>query len=149
MADEPKRDAESADGPASTDSTEPAEAIVTGATTAAPPADDPPSDLFAATGSARDDDDDEFAGADLPDSGKFKLMLKMAVEAPPPPPKTDLLLGVQKKLRERSEGKFYADGWSTREENPRFTYLITAIVMLALVLLAYFSLVPGDVGKLP
>ena len=86
---------------------------------------------------------------DLPDSGRFKALLRRAVEAPPPPPKVDLLSGVQQRLRDRSQGKFFADGWSTREENPRFTYLITAIVMLTLVLLAYFSLVPSGVGKLP
>lgn len=86
---------------------------------------------------------------DLPDSARFKALLRRAVEAPPPPPKVDLLSGVQQRLRDRSQGKFYADGWSTREENPRFTYLITAIVMLTLVLLAYFSLVPSGVGKLP
>lgn len=145
MADEPKRehDAARAGAEASGAASEPRPMGTRG------PGEEAPVDLLAATGSRRDDDDDDFDGADLPDSGKFKLMLKLAVEAPPPPPKKDLLEGVQKKLRERSAGKFYSDGWSTREENPRFTYLITAIVMLALVLLAYFSLVPGDVGKLP
>ncbi len=96
-----------------------------------PPLEDPP-------------DDEE-----MPDSDRFKSLLKLAVEAPPPPPKVDLLSGVQKRLRERSRGKFYADGWSTREDNPRFTYLVTALVMLVLVLVAYFSLVPSGAAKLP
>jgi hypothetical protein len=93
--------------------------------------------------------DEEMLDEDIPDSGRFKSLLKMAVEAPPPPPKSDVLSGVQKRLRERSEGKFYADGWSTREDNPRFTYLVTAIVMLLLLVIAYVSLVPSGIGKLP
>lgn len=93
--------------------------------------------------------DDGSLDEDMPDSARFKSLLKLAVEAPPPPPKGDLLSGVQKRLRERSRGKFYADGWSTREDNPRFTYLVTALVMLVLVLIAYFSLVPSGAAKLP
>ena len=30
-----------------------------------------------------------------------------------PPPDSAFLRGVQKRLRDRSGGKFYADGWST------------------------------------
>ena len=92
---------------------------------------------------------DELSGEDIPDSGRFKSLLKLAVETPPPAPKVDLLSGVQKRLRERSRGKFYADGWSTREDNPRFTYLVTALVMLVLVVVAYLSLVPSGAAKLP
>lgn len=84
-----------------------------------------------------------------PDSGKLRDLLRRAAEAPPPPPQKDLLKGVQGKLRSRSQGKFYADGWATREENPRGTYLITAALMLLLLLLVYWSLVPGGVGVSP
>ncbi len=97
----------------------------------------------------QDDQPDEAFDEEGPDSDRFRSLLKLAVEAPPPPPKVDLLSGVQKRLRERSRGKFYADGWSTREDNPRFTYLVTALVMLVLVLVAYFSLVPSGAAKLP
>jgi predicted PurR-regulated permease PerM len=47
----------------------------------------------------------------------------------------DVLAGFQKKVRERSDGKFYADGWSTARHPPVNTYLVTSILML--FLLAY------------
>lgn len=112
------------------------------------PKNDPPLEDEPVAG-APGDPPDEFPDEDIPDSDRFKSLLKLAVEAPPPPPKADVLSGVQKRLRERSRGKFYADGWSTREDNPRFTYLVTALVMLVLVLVAYFSLVPSGAAKLP
>ena len=37
----------------------------------------------------------------------------------------DVLTGFQRKVRERSGGKFYADGWSTAKHDPTNTYLIT------------------------
>ncbi len=52
---------------------------------------------------------------------------------------------VQRKLRQRSNGKFYSDGWST-SGSPRTTYFITSIVMLAIVVALYFALVPGNWG---
>ena len=42
----------------------------------------------------------------------------------------DVLAGFQKKVRERSGGKFYADGWSTSRNPPEYTYLITGILIL-------------------
>jgi hypothetical protein len=84
-----------------------------------------------------------------PDSGKLRDLLRKAAEAPVPPPRTDLLKGVQKQLRTRSQGKFYADGWATREDNPRSTYLITAALMLFLLFLVYWALIPGGVGVTP
>ena len=60
----------------------------------------------------------------------------VADEAPPP----DLLEGVQRKIRHRSKGKFYADGWSTTQS--RANYALIAIVMLLLVGVVYFVLGP-------
>ena len=54
----------------------------------------------------------------------------------------DLVAGFQKKLRKRSGGKFYADGWSTSKEPPIMTYLITSILMLVMVFAAYAVLRP-------
>jgi hypothetical protein len=54
----------------------------------------------------------------------------------------DVLSGVQRKLRQRSQGKFYADGWSTSRQPPIQTYLITSLVMLAFTLVAYAVLRP-------
>jgi hypothetical protein len=60
-------------------------------------------------------------------------------------PAPDVLRGVQRKLRQRSRGKFYADGWSTAG-SPKSTYFVTALVMLALLAMLYFFLVPGGWG---
>jgi hypothetical protein len=62
-------------------------------------------------------------------------------------PKTEgaVLRGVQRKLRQRSRGKFYGDGWSTT--NARMSYVLVAIVMLVVVGIAYFAL--GPVGIAP
>lgn len=73
-------------------------------------------------------------------------LLKRTAELPPPPPKTDVLRGVQSRIRRRSKGKFYADGWSTQEA-PKGTYLVTAAVMLVLVFVLYFALAPGGIGR--
>lgn len=86
-------------------------------------------------------------GGSGPDSGAMKALLRKATTVPPPAPKQDLLHGVQRRLRQRSAGKFYNDGWSTREESPRSTYLVTAGVMLVLLVVVYMALIPGGIGK--
>jgi hypothetical protein len=58
----------------------------------------------------------------------------------------DVLRGVQRKIRQRSGGKFYADGWSTARQPPISTYLITSLVMLAILfaIWAVFSPLSGE-----
>jgi hypothetical protein len=82
------------------------------------------------------------------DTGSLSELLRVATSDVPPPQK-DVLRGVQKRLRERSKGKFYNDGWATREDNPRTTYMLTAAIMLILLVIAYWALVPGGFGKIP
>ena len=67
----------------------------------------------------------------------------MKVDRSKPP--ESVLPGVQKKLRQRSKGKFYADGWSTGS-SPRSTYFVTSLVMLVILAAIYFALVPGGWG---
>ncbi len=55
----------------------------------------------------------------------------------------DLLEGVQRRIRRRSRGKFFADGWSTGQQ--RIGYVLVALVTLLLVLVAYYALGPMDV----
>jgi hypothetical protein len=55
----------------------------------------------------------------------------------------DLLQGVQRRIRRRSRGKFFADGWSTGQA--RIGYVLVALVTLLLVAMAYFALGPMDV----
>ncbi len=54
----------------------------------------------------------------------------------------DVLAGFQKKLRERSGGKFYADLWSTAREPPILTFLVTSALMLVVLLIVYAVLAP-------
>jgi len=61
----------------------------------------------------------------------------VAKEAP------DLLQGVQRRIRKRSRGKFFADGWSTGQA--KVGYVLIALVTLVLVAVAYFGLGPMDV----
>jgi hypothetical protein len=58
------------------------------------------------------------------------------------PSKVDVLAGVQRKLRERSGGKFYADRWSTSRQPPVVTYLVTSLIMLAIAFAVYLVLAP-------
>ena len=54
----------------------------------------------------------------------------------------DLLRGVQRRIRKRSRGKFFADGWSTAQS--RVGYMLVALITLLLVALAYLALSPID-----
>lgn len=56
-----------------------------------------------------------------------------------------VLPGVQRKIRQRSRGKFYADGWSTGR-SPSSTYIVTSLVMLVVLAVIYLALVPGGWG---
>jgi hypothetical protein len=64
-------------------------------------------------------------------------------------PRGDVLRGVQQKIRQRSRGKFYDEGWSTAEHPPVYTYLLTAALMLAVLFLIYAVLVPTSGEPLP
>ena len=55
----------------------------------------------------------------------------------------DLLHGVQRRIRKRSKGKFFNDGWSTGQA--RIGYVLVALVTLVLVAIAYYGLGPMDV----
>ncbi len=75
-------------------------------------------------------------------------LLRSALAPPKGSVAPSLLGGVQKKLRTRSRGKFYGDGWSTAQ-SPRSTYLVTSILMLAILALVFFVLIPWGGGALP
>jgi hypothetical protein len=79
---------------------------------------------------------------DSKDEQALAALLRRTAESGAPKDHPDLLRGVQKKLRQRSRGKFYADGWSTA--NTRLNYALVALVMLLIILVAYFAL--GPVG---
>ena len=80
---------------------------------------------------------DEKAEPQLDEAGEqdLRAVLKAAMRADETPP--DVLSGFQRKVRERSRGKFYADGWSTSRHAPVNTYLITSLLMLAVLIVVY------------
>jgi hypothetical protein len=84
-----------------------------------------------------DDDDDS---SDSQTSDPMRALLKRSFEEPPEPV---LLRGVQKKLRRRSKGKFYADGWSTTQS--KVSYALVAVIMLVLIAVVYFVLGPTGI----
>jgi hypothetical protein len=82
------------------------------------------------------------------DEVDVRELLRSALAPPKGAVAPELLRGVQRRIRTRSRGKFYGDGWSTAR-SPRSTYLITSILMLILMALVYFILVPLGGGALP
>lgn len=66
-------------------------------------------------------------------------------EETPARPAPNLLPSVQRKLRERSRGKFYGDGWSTAQQTT--SYLLVAILMLIVLGAAYYALGPMGIGR--
>jgi hypothetical protein len=80
---------------------------------------------------------------DEPDDEVVRALVKRALAtdsiARNPP---DILRGVQRRLRLRSRGKFFADGWSTTQA--RQAYVLVALATLLLVALACYVLSPVD-----
>lgn len=86
---------------------------------------------------------------DVPlDEVEMRDILRKALRPPPGSVAPELLEGVQKKLRTRSKGKFYGDGWSTAR-SPRSTYLVTSVLMLVLIGFVFLILLPWGSGALP
>jgi hypothetical protein len=76
------------------------------------------------------------------DSVKMRALLKRSLGVPEAEkePAPNLLRGVQTKIRRRSKGKFYGDGWSTAQS--RINYVLVAVLMLVLVAVVWFALGP-------
>lgn len=87
----------------------------------------------------------------------LSALLKRSLSQPEPAPLPDaaaakepseqdraLLLAVQKKLRQRSKGKFYADGWSTSQS--RVNYALVAGVMLVVIVAVYLAMGPMGIS---
>jgi hypothetical protein len=79
---------------------------------------------------------------DEAEADKLRELLKGALveSEEEPPPDRLFLKGVQRRLRERSGGKFYADGWSTAKHPPIGTYFITSFIMLLVIFAVYAAL---------
>ena len=77
---------------------------------------------------------------DSKDADAIRALLKRSLgkEEPASPP--ELVRKVQRRIRERSKGKFFADGWSTTQS--RVNYALVALIMLVLIALVYLALGP-------
>jgi len=87
---------------------------------------------------------EELAQLEAEEAKPLSALLKRSLEkeAPEPEPEqeTELLAQVQRKLRKRSKGKFYGDGWSTTQS--RLNYALIAMVMLVTIVAVYLALGP-------
>jgi hypothetical protein len=91
----------------------------------------------------RADDEEKDVVLDAKEDAAVSALLKRTLgagAAAKGEPSPDLLRGVQKKIRVRSKGKFYGDGWSTTQA--KVNYALIALVMLVLVGTIYFVLGP-------
>lgn len=104
-------------------------------------------DLEGEGGAPSEPELDEEAQAVL-DEVDMRDLFRSALAPPPGAVAPDLLGGVQRKIRRRSRGKFYNDGWSTAR-SPRSTYLFTSVLMLALIGFVFLVLIPWGSGALP
>lgn len=90
----------------------------------------------------------EVSDSEDDDVGSIRDLLRGAANQAEPP-QVNVLRGVQSKIRERSGGKYFADGWSTTRQPPISTFLVTSLVMLAVMVVVYLVLSPlsGDAVK--
>jgi hypothetical protein len=138
-ADDPKRN-EEAEG-------EPAPPAASGAPPDVETSSSDAGDVRDASTSASKLDEEDVDEAAF-DEVDLREMMRQALERPPQGAPPDLLRGVQRRLRTRSRGKFYGDGWSTARA-PRSTYLTTSILMLVLLAFVFLVLIPWGGGALP
>ncbi len=88
-----------------------------------------------------DDELTEAELAELDEAPAVSALLKRSLaEEPAPTDDAALLASVQQKLRKRSKGKFYGDGWSTTQS--RINYALIATVMLVTIVAVYLALGP-------
>lgn len=93
----------------------------------------------------KDEELSEAELAQLEDAPALSALLKRSLastEGALPSPEKDaaLLASVQRKLRTRSKGKFYGDGWSTTQS--RLNHALIAAVMLVTIVAVYLALGP-------
>jgi hypothetical protein len=69
-----------------------------------------------------------------------RSLVNVEDDLPAPAEEAKLLVNVQTKLRKRSKGKFYGDGWSTSQS--KISYILIATMMLVTIVAVYFALGP-------
>lgn len=92
-------------------------------------------------------DEEPTSDENAEESPALRALLKRSLDDGAPDPDAAqskaLLEGVQRKLRERSRGKFYADGWSTSQT--RTSYVLIATAMLVVIAVVYLALGPTGI----
>lgn len=95
----------------------------------------------------------EDEGAPMSEVDDFELddvdvrdLLRSAL-AVPAPEERKMTERIQKRIRDQSKGRFYADGWSTAYA-PRATFLVTAALMLLVVVVLWVLLGPKSMQPL-
>jgi hypothetical protein len=86
---------------------------------------------------------EEDAGGDdgVPSSrDPMAALLKRSLAGPTSASTPGILPGVQRRIRKRSRGKFFGDGWSTTDA--RLSTALIALAMLLVLIVAYFALGP-------
>ena len=81
---------------------------------------------------------------DKDDPALSALLKRSLGAAEPEADDKKLLVSVQSKLRKRSKGKFYGDGWSTSQS--RINYALIAMVMLLTIVVVYLVLGPTGIS---
>jgi hypothetical protein len=92
-----------------------------------------------------DENQDDVSDEALAEQEKAMRSLLSAASIPRPASAPDLLPAVQRKIRRRSKGKFFADGWSTSQM--RVSYALIAVVMLIVIGAAYVALGPTGISR--
>ena len=75
---------------------------------------------------------------DEKEDNAMRDLLRRSLAPATPAPDKPVLREVQRKIRQRSKGKFFSDGWSTA--GSRVNYALIAVIMLLIVAVAYFVL---------
>jgi hypothetical protein len=87
--------------------------------------------------------------AQLEGAPAVSALLKRSLRSPgegeaSPAEDAALLASVQRRLRKRSKGKFYGDGWSTTQS--RVSYALVAALMLVTIVAVWLALGPTGVS---
>jgi hypothetical protein len=77
---------------------------------------------------------------DSKDADAIRALLKRSIAKQEPEGPPDIVRKVQRRIRQRSKGKFFSDGWSTTQS--RVSYALVAVMMLLLIAVVYFALGP-------
>ena len=89
-----------------------------------------------------DDASDESEGGVLLDDVDVRDLLRRALDdGRTASREIEITRGVQRRLREQTRGRYFADRWST-SSSPRGVYLVTTVLMLLVIALAYMLLMP-------